>query len=218
MPQAHPSPLLALAIGDAVPCDPHGGAAGVLTTPGPRRWHALRCLPQREGIAEAWLARRGIDAFHPVTRRRVTRQGRRAEITTRYLPGYVFADFPGEPIRHRVLDCPVLTGAVTLSSGTWGWLDRAGMRRIVAMRAIDQGLRQAKRTQARRARRARLEALREAQRFTPGDRARMIGGLFPQAEVEIVEIAGPRVAFEIVIFGGATLGSASADQLCKIEG
>lgn len=194
--------FLALVVGDHV-----AASAGPesLVAPGRPRWHALRCLPQREDAAEAWLARRGVYAFHPVTRRRTVRYGKPVEIARRYLPGYVFARFPGVALRHRVEECPMLTGAVRLASGEWGCLDPFGLRSIIAMRKVDEAARRADRRRRREARQLRV-----------GDRALMLGGVFGEKLVEIAEIDGGEVRFRVAMFGGVVLASASAGELVKI--
>lgn len=95
---------------------------------------------------------RGVYGFHPVRVRRVMRKGRIREYERRYLPGYVFARFQGEPIVHEVMSCPFITGAICLAGGEdWGVLEPAGLRAIHAMRRIDKDRRD-KRAEARRKR------------------------------------------------------------------
>lgn len=140
-----------------------------------------------------------------MTRRHVMRFGRQVEAVRCYLPGYVFARFPGTVLRHRVAACQMVTGAVTLCSGEWGCLDPYGLRAIIAMRKVDH----ARRSAEQRMRRA-------ARRLSPGDRAVVIGGLFGEARVEVVSIEAGEVRFRVAMFGGDVLATATADQMVKI--
>lgn len=147
-------PYLSIAPGDVLP----PVARADLVNDGPARWHALRVAPQREDQAEDWLRRRGVYAFHPVLRRVVVRMGRRSEQQRRYLPGYVFARFPGVAVISRVMACPWITGAICLSGGEWGILDPQDLRAVHAMRATDRKARAAEAEAAELRHQARLDA------------------------------------------------------------
>lgn len=187
-------PFLALRRGDSLPAAPRAD----LVNDGPPRWHALRVSPQREDQAEDWLRLRGVYAFHPVLRRVTTRMGKRVEHQRRYLPGYVFARFPGAAVISRVMSCPWITGAVCLSGGEWGVLDPQALRAIHAMRATD-----------RKARAAAAEAaeLRRRRRIVlPGQAAMFQAGPLAGQSCEVIEIdaqGGARVA--LPLFGQQAL-------------
>lgn len=169
----------------------HGVA---LFAPGPARWFALRVRPQREINAERWLANRGVYAFHPVRGRRVVRRGRVIEASRCYLPGYVFARFPGWPVAHRVTDGPFVTGAVSRADGEWGALDPRDLAAIHRMRAVDDDI------EARR-------ALRRMPRpFLPGQAARLRAGPLSDREAEVVEVpTATRVVLRLRLFSRAML-------------
>ncbi|WP_283178648.1 transcription termination/antitermination NusG family protein [Gemmobacter sp. 24YEA27] len=179
-------------------------------TPGKPDWYALRVAPQREDEAEAWLGIRGVSAFHPVLARQVRRHGILREYHRRYLPGYVFARFKGEPLPHRVMSCPWIIGALCLSNGEWGVLERSGLRKIHAMRKIDAGQRDA---------RAALRARRLAEaRLRSGDGVMFRSGPFAGFRAEVVELkaeGGAMVKFEL--FGRETLIAATDDALIPLK-
>lgn len=130
----HETDITGLAVGDlcgAIPAD------RAIFSPGRARWYALRVTPQREDQAEAWLRLRGVYAFHPVLRRCVTRFGKVQEYQRRYLPGYVFARFHGDPLVHRVTACAFITGALCRANNEWGVLEPSKLAAIHAMRKVD---------------------------------------------------------------------------------
>jgi transcription antitermination factor NusG len=173
---------LALAPGDVVSAGAPGagGDAQVLFAPGARRWYALRVAPQSEDRVEGWLARRGVYAFHPVLIRRVRQRGHLREVARRYLPGYVFAAFPGAPVVHRVCAHRDVLGAICRGDGQWGALDPEGLRAIHKMRAIDR-----QHLDALRAERIRR---RQAMALRPGDNALFRAGPLAGQACEVIEI------------------------------
>ena len=179
-----------LRIGDPVPYQPEAA----IYAAGPARWYALRTAPQRESQAELWLAQRGVYAFHPVLTRKVRRHGKILQVSRRYLPGYVFARFPGAAVLHRVLCGPFITGAIQTSAGDWGILKPEDLTALHAMRAVDQSTRQAR--QSERARQLALKALRR------GDRALFRQGPLSGMMCEVAEIGGDGgVTVRLTIFG-----------------
>ncbi|MDF0598976.1 transcription termination/antitermination protein NusG [Psychromarinibacter halotolerans] len=175
------------------------------------RWYALRCRPQRENAAERWLSERGVYAFHPVTSRVTQVKGTRREVTSCYLPGYVFARFPGEPVGHRVLGSPFISDALRTSSGQWGILGVSKLRRLHDMRRVDQAIRQRQGLEAKK--------LRAARQLKSGDRALFKAGVFAGFDCEIVAVDkwnGAKVRLEL--FGREALVSASPDDLVKLSG
>ncbi|MFC4668350.1 transcription termination/antitermination protein NusG [Seohaeicola nanhaiensis] len=174
--------------------------------PGVSRWYALRVPPQREDQAEAWLLRRGVYAFHPVLSRQSTKHGRVREYQRRYLPGYVFARFPGEPLVHLVSGTPFILGALCRSSGHWGILRPQGLRAIYAMRKIDADSEEARR------------AVRRSQMLHPGDRAMFHTGPFAEFPCEVIEIkaeGGAKVRLQL--FGREVLADAADGALTPLN-
>ncbi|GHF71083.1 hypothetical protein GCM10017056_47500 [Seohaeicola zhoushanensis] len=173
---------------------------------GPQRWYALRVPPQREDQAEAWLLRRGVYAFHPVLSRRSVQHGRVREYQRRYLPGYVFARFPGDPLEHLVAGTPFILGALCRSSGHWGILRPQGLRAIYAMRKIDAASEEAR------------KAVRRRQLLHPGDRALFHTGPFAEFPCEVIEIkadGGAKVRLQL--FGREILADASDGALTPLH-
>ncbi|MGR3376045.1 transcription termination/antitermination NusG family protein [Salipiger abyssi] len=181
-------------------------AVAPICKPGPAGWYALLCAPQRERQAEAWLAARGVYAFHPVTVRRSRQRGRVREYHRRYLPGYVFARFAGVPVAHRVLASPFLFGALCRRDGEWGVL---GPKRLAALH--EMRIRDERQEQDRRARK---KAAAAARRVRAGDTALFRAGPFAGLQCEVVELladGGARVQLEL--FGRPTPATASPDDL-----
>lgn len=181
-----------------------------LCAPGPARWHALRVRRMREDQVEAWLARHGVYAFHPVVRRRVRVRGAVRDYDRRYLPGYVFARFPGPPAVHLVMACPWITGALCRTGGEWGVLDPDGLRAIHAMRRLDADRREAQAA-------ARARAIQAAQ-LRAGDQALFRAGPLADYCAEVVELTadgGARV--QLRLFGGDVLVTARASDLVRIN-
>lgn len=178
--------------------------------PGVPRWYALRTAPLREDQAEDWLRRRGVYAFHPVLTRQVLQRGRLRVHHRRYLPGYTFARFPGDPVRHSVMACPFIVGAVTLSSGEWGVLDPARLRAVHAMRRLDAA--------AEDRRRAAADAARQAVLPRAGGAALFCAGPFAGQRCEVVSLTGDggaRVALRL--FGGPVEVEARARDLVALH-
>lgn len=203
----HGSEIDGLSIGDVVGFRAERQG---LFLPGPARWHALRVRPQREDQAEAWLSLRGVYAFHPVRMRRITRAGRIREYARRYLPGYVFARFPGDAMIHAVMTCPFITGALTRHGGDWGILEPRKLQAIYSMRKLDAQAMAAR--EAERARRRARAALR------PGDAVMFKGGVFAGFPSEVVELCadgGFRVRF--YLFGRETMVEADGADLVRTD-
>lgn len=186
------------------------GARGALYHPGPKRWYALRVAPQREDQAEAWLKLRGVYSFHPVQTRKVRRFGKVREYDRRYLPGYVFASFAGDPVVHGVLACPFITGALVRSDGVWGVLEPRKLRAIHAMRGLDAETEEARRVEV--ARRKRLSAVRV------GDAALFRSGPFEAFDCEVIEVkAAGGVKVKLSLFGREVVSEASPDDLERVR-
>ncbi len=194
-----------VSIGDVV-C--FRGDRPAIYAPGPARWYALRTRPQREDQAEAWLSLRGVYAFHPVRMRQVTRAGRVREYARRYLPGYVFARFPGEPLAHAVLTCPFVVGALARQGGDWGILDPHKLQAIHSMRRVD--------TQAMAAREAERARRRARAALRPGDRVMFRAGVFAGHPSEVVDLcADGAIRVRLNLFGREVLLAADGADLMR---
>lgn len=194
-------------IGDVVEVT---GQKAAIFYPGQSRWYALRVAPQREDQVEAWLGLRGVYGFHPVLARKARRHGVVREYHRRYLPGYVFARFEGDPIEHAVMACPWVLGALCRSDGEWGILERKRLAAIHSMRKIDLLQKEAK--AAARARRFAEARLRR------GDSVLFRSGPLAGFKAEVVELTadgGSAVKFEI--FGREALIHSSGDNLLPLR-
>lgn len=198
----------ALAVGDVVPQAAAGRVA--LWRPGAPRWHALRVVPLAEARVEAWLEARGVEAFHPVVIRQVRERGRLVKRERRYLPGYVFAKFPGVPVAHEVARHRDVLGAICRANGEWGVLDPASLQAILSMRRVDVAL--------DAMRRADLARVRAALRVRAGDRAMFQAGVFAGRSAEVVDLrADGGAVLRFTLFGGEVLVSADAGDLVPLR-
>ena len=195
--------------GDAV-------AAGVardraLWSDGPRGWYALRVAPQAEVKVESWLARFGVESFHPCLMRQVRVRGALRQYRSAFLPGYVFARFPGLPMAHRVRAQGDVHGAITLSSGEWAMIDTASMRGLLNMRDRAAAL-----ESDRAAEGARLRALKSVR---AGDRALFMAGPLVGQRCEVVELTGAGAAtVRLRLFGADHRAQARACDLVPLRG
>jgi transcription antitermination factor NusG len=155
-------------------------------TPAPARWHALTVLPQCEGTAEAWLKARGVYSFHPVTRRTVTIRGKRISRVKRLVPGYVFARFPGVMTWHAVRACVHIAGCIRMASGEPGILRPDDLTSLHNMRDRDDDAR---------------EAVRRAAIIRPGDKVRILSGLWSDEQTEVIAIRNGKVIVRLAMFG-----------------
>lgn len=161
--------------------------AAPLWIPGPPRWHALRCAPLREEAAAKHLRDEGIrEAFYPVRTRRVTVRGRSLDRRTKFLPGYVFALFPGEPVWHRIIEGDprrLIRGVLCRTNGEAGILHPSDLRDLRAMADRDEREEQ---------------AARERARLKPGDVIRL--GIL-DADAEVVALATYGAQVQLRLFG-----------------
>ena len=149
-------------------------------------------------------------AFHPVTRRKVRVRGVLRQVCSRYLPGYVFARFPGDPLAYRVLGSPFLSDALRRADGQWGVLGVASLRALYGMRRVDEAAETA-RAKARKAARA-------ARQLRPGGHALFTGGVFAGAPCQVVEVnsvTGAKVRLQL--YGRETIVTASPDDLIGLS-
>jgi transcription antitermination factor NusG len=172
----------------------------MIYTPGPARWYALIVRPQAEGKAEAWLQVQGVHAFHPVTYRTVRVRGKAVTRTSRYLPGYVFARFPGEMIWHRVAANNHVADCIRMASGQPGILRPSDLTALYAMRDRDEEARQRE---------------RHARAIRPGNTVRILSGIFEGAETEVVEIRAGKAIVRLTLFGTPRDAEVDISQLGK---
>ena len=168
---------------------------------GPPQWHCLRVMPQREDDCEAWLDRRGVYAFHPVTVRYETHKGQRIKRVSRFIPGYVFARFPGRINWHAVHASPLVADAIRMRDG-----------RIAALAECDLTALRAMSDRERRER----ERKAAAQMIRLGDRVRVSAGPFEGADVEVITLKAGRARFEIRMFGIERMVEAPVGGLVKV--
>lgn len=189
-------------------CFPPPPARGIVRG-GPARWHALIVYPQREDAAKAWLGRFDVDAFFPVEEVFRWKFNRMMRATRKYVPGYLFAHFAGQPLWHRILDHEagsdrrLIRDVIRMSDGvTPGVLHPETLVRLEGMRDVHREIETRK--QVRRALRI-------------GDVARLNSGAYVGSEVEIVRIDTTRgvAKFEIKLIGWK--GEAALDTLDKVE-
>ncbi|WP_290684673.1 transcription termination/antitermination protein NusG [Haematobacter sp. UBA3484] len=195
-----------LSVGDVVRV---GEGLAPVFAAGPARWYALRVAPQREDQVEAWLQRRGVYAFHPVLMRKVRRMGKSRDYARRYLPGYVFARFPGQAVPHRLVGRSGITGALTCADGSWGVLEPADLRKLHAMRKVD--------VKTKAERRAALAAERRALTVSAGEPALFRSGPFAGFHCEVVELTAADDAKVVVtIFGRETPAQVPVSDLVGV--
>lgn len=186
----------ALAIGDVVA---PASIAGLFVKGAPR-WYALCVNAQKEVAAEQWLSRRGVYAFHPVREFATRRFGKDLRRTERYLPGYVFARFDGDPVYSAVLESPFIWSAVTRLDGEWGVLRPDDLRYLHAMRRLSPEVEEKRAKDASAAKAIRRAALKA------GDRALFRAGPFIGAECEVIELGATGAArVRLMMFGREVL-------------
>jgi transcription antitermination factor NusG len=159
-----------------------------IVTPGESRWHCLIVYPQREAPTRIWLAEHGVEAFYPVTITKQRHRGRDISRVRRYLPGYVFANFPGEPAWWRILGDARrnVRDVLRVHNGEAGRLHEDTLTQLQAMREVDEELEERKRV---------------ARTVRKGDLVRIKVGELVNWEVEIVDIKGPKGVFHVKLFG-----------------
>lgn len=196
-----------LHIGDTLHADPETWGRRAIFEPGEHRWHGLTVRPMSERNAIQALHQRNVYGFYSVKRRVIWRRGREVVVQSSYLPGYVFARFPGAAIQHRVLaDIPWITGAVTVQSGAWAILNPEDLRRLYDMRALDNAQERERRRLARR-----------RKRIEPGDRVRILSGLWGEGqETEVLELRDGKAVVRIHMFGADMTAEADVARLTKI--
>jgi transcription antitermination factor NusG len=149
-------------------------------------WHALITYPQRERAGKLWLDRRGVYSFFPVKRQVRMAHGRRIERDSRYLPGYLFAAFPGAPIWYKILGSPFISNAIRGHNGEPGRLHPDSIVSLRAMASVDDEI---------------TNQWRVARTPRRGDRVRIKAGVFQGHEYEVVEIVSGNVRLKLQLLG-----------------
>lgn len=156
-----------------------------LYTEGPSQWYGLLTTPQGEERAQAMLEHANVYSFFPVTKAKRLRRGKRVDVKRRYLPGYLFARFPGTPRWHRVLAQPFIRDVIRRQDGWPAPIAASTLDRIYAMRDTIE------------------ERDRAARTFRKGERARILEGSLEGEIVEFVEVRGSMGVFSLGLLGGA---------------
>lgn len=193
-----------LSVGDAVSSE-----APALARPGAPRWHALIVSPQREKLVVGLLDRQGISAFFPVIERATRRRGRKVIYEARFLPGYVFARFPGPVIWHDLARIDAVRDMVRVRDGRPAVLRPEDLDALYAMRS--RAL--AEIEDERRAREARRAALRAR----AGGRARIRSGAYAGQVVDVLSVEGARSRIVLPLFGSAVAGEIGTDDLIAVD-
>lgn len=152
------------------------------------QWYALITLPQRESAARQWLDRRlGVYSFFPVKRERRHVRNRWIERDSRYLPGYLFARFPGAPNWFELLQSPFVHNAIRGSDGYPGRIHPDSLTAIKAMASVDDEIE------------ARWHLATRPKR---GDRVRVKAGAFAGYDgLEVVEVVSGKVRLSLRLLG-----------------
>lgn len=181
---------------------PHVGPCSLVYAPDLPRWHAVMVKPQKEAAAQAWLDRCGVYSFYPVTTRTIMVRHKRKQIVSRYLPGYLFARFPGIPIVHKVMARDLLIrDFMRLRDGRIGILAPDDLEALHAMRAMDE---EAK------------ERIRQAALIRTGDKVRILSGILDGLDSEVVEIRGATAVVRLTMFGGERTADVDIAKLGKV--
>ena len=169
---------------------------------GQPRWHGLIVRPMREDQAEGWLEQRGVYAFHTVPERKRVIKGKQRRYVSRYLPGYVFARFPGHAIMHRVTSSMFIRDTIRLSDGRPAVLDPRDLRQLHAMREVDQEQR---------------DAAKRAKSIRKGDRVRIMTGVMAGQEVEVLDLSNGRAKFMVRMFAADVPAESDVGELEKVN-
>lgn len=174
-------------IGDVLPWNP----LPPVCEGGKPLWFGPRVIPQAEPLAVEWLRRHvdGAYSFYPVTVARKPVRGavKFVNYERRYLPGYVFTRFRGEPQWHRLFErCPFIHDVIRYRDGRPAAIDPRSLGKLHAMRSRDQEI-----TELRRASRT----------IRKGDRVRFEVGGIDHDDIEVIEIKGPTAKVRLGLLG-----------------
>jgi hypothetical protein len=175
-------------LGQVIPFTPD---RGVWRCEMPPQWFIFRSSPMAELPAEAWLLRQGaLDAWHPVEKKwRIVGGAKRRKVPyiAAVAPGWVFVLLDREPHWDVLFDRA--RGKLTHVVG------RDGIPLAIPETAIEQMAQVPERMQAR------LDAIAEARRIRPGDRATLDPGKALAWTVEVTAIHGTIARVVIPLLG-----------------
>lgn len=172
-----------------------------LSTGDGNHWYGLIAGPQKEIRAQNWLKQRGVYSFFPVREYKTKIRGKTYQRQKRYLPGYLFAEIPGEPIWHNVFDSPFIANAIRLRlTSEPARLSEASLSRILDMAGVEQQMER----EARQRRTLRRK-----------DRARIRNGAFEGHVVEVLEIGSgtAKVTLELLGKGEVAVDLSSLEKV-----
>lgn len=159
-------------IGASFPLEPQRPVQEGDTSPA---WYAFQTPPLKEIAAQAWLERKGVEAWFPTEpRRRRLSRGKRpfVEYEGRVVPRYIFARFTGRPRWDALMQCRWLTRVVGVNGAPLPVTD-----------AIMSAMAQVPQT---------LEAIRKAEAekriVRPGDKVRIITGAMQGWVVDVTAV------------------------------
>lgn len=186
-------------IGQVVPYEPESPVQVGDVEP---QWFIFQTPPRKEISATAWLARRGVEAWHPtVTKiRRIPRSKIKSKAyEAPCAPRYLFARFTGRPQWHILKTCRWITRVVGVEDRPMPVSDEIMSR----MAQVPQQLEILKQ--------------REIERRTihPGDKVRIGSGPLEGWIVDVSEVHAGIARFVLPLLGNRT-GSANTDDLHKI--
>lgn len=169
-------------------------------------WYGLRTPPQKEFVAQAILARKGIATFCPADRRWRRRNGyarHKQLVSYPMLPRLVFAGFvPGLPAWFDLFRLPAIQGAIGIA-GRPARMDEAGMLRLLAR--YPNGI---QRPDEERFMRTHAE-------FKAGEVVRICDGPFDGMAVPVHEIRGSEARVLLELFGAQHEVAIAVDKLEK---
>lgn len=160
------------------------------------RWFCVRCKPRQESVAAGQLATLdGVELLFPRIRRRRSGKGGPREVTEPLFPGYLFAAF----------DPAELASPVGHTRGVLHLVRKSGQavdvepRVIEELRSLGPG--------------AVLDAIEPLP--LPGQRVRVLRGLFEGEQGEVVRLAEParRIKVLLQLLGADQVVELSADDV-----
>lgn len=176
--------------------------------PGLRRWYCLRVPPQGERKAKQWLAARDVHSFYPVEERTRYRLGRQVKHERVYIPGYVFADFHGDPVWQSIIGeivddaqrfrplVRLITGVICYAGTSIpAWLDPAALTKLQRMASTAEMIE---------------DKRRRGMTLRKGDRVRIRDGVLEGSIVEIIDLKATTGVFHLPLLG-------LADQEIEID-
>lgn len=174
-------------IGQTIPLEPRRpvqvGEAAPL-------WYGFQTPPQKETSAQAWLDKRGIEAWFPTEhRKRKLARGKRAyvEYEGKIVPRYIFARFTGYPQWDVLRECRWLSRVIGVNGSPLPVDDEV----MAQMEQVPQ----------------RLEIIRQREKekrtISPGDKVRIASGIM---EGWLVDVSAVHAGIAKLILPQALLG------------